>query len=82
MLSRVAAEPPASPAARAGLAPGDVIVEADGKPIRTLADWTMVDDTIEFDRPIPLRVLRDGQVSEVTLALRPLPGATGRPSPA
>lgn len=71
VLSSVAANVPASPAVRAGLAPGDVVVEALDRPMRTVADWTTVDDTIEFGRPIPLRVLRNGRISDVTLTLRP-----------
>src|SRR4051812_39887246 len=71
VLSSVTPDAAGSPATRAGLAPGDIIVEALGTPIRRLEDWTIVDDTIEFGRPIPLRVLRQNRISDVTLALWP-----------
>ena len=78
---QVASESPASPAARAGLAPGDLIVEVDGKPILSLADWTVVEGTVEFGRPIHLRVLRRGDLSQVALTLAPAPWSYWRTEP-
>jgi eukaryotic-like serine/threonine-protein kinase len=81
VLTRVASEPAGSPAARAGLAPADLIVEADGRPIRSLEDWTIVDSTVEFGRPIHLRVLRHGELLQVELALAPAPWSYWKTEP-
>jgi len=68
VLSSVVADSE-SPAARAGLRPNDVIADADRRVIRTVADWTIVDDNVEFGRPIQLNVLRDGATVPMTLTL-------------
>ena len=60
---------PNAPAARAGLLPGDVLVAADGRVIERMADWTEVDQNIEFGRPIHLTVQRDSQTMDRVLAL-------------
>src|SRR5215212_6447563 len=52
---------PGSPADRAGLRPRDIIASADGRQIHTVRDWTVVDAQMVFDRPIALRIARDGQ---------------------
>ena len=81
VLSSVTSAPSASPAARAGLAPGDLIVEADGRPIRSVEDWTIVDGTVEFGRPIHLRVLRRGEPFLFTLSLAPAPWSYWKTEP-
>lgn len=60
---------PLSPASRAGLRRGDVILEADGRP---LAAFTDLRETVlaSEGRTIPLRVWRDG--TEIGLEIMPL----------
>ena len=50
-----------SPAGKAGIMPGDVIVEYDGERVRSTRQFTrLVQETAE-GRQVPLAVLRDGQ---------------------
>jgi S1-C subfamily serine protease len=60
---------PGSPAARAGLqgvnlqtgTVGDVIVEANGKPVRGLSDLTEVIEEAGVGKSVAITTLRDGQ---------------------
>jgi membrane-associated protease RseP (regulator of RpoE activity) len=65
------AVPERSPAAKAGLRPGDTIVAIGGRPLeRTAYDsWTAVQEAIRGSagRPLELTVERDGQQREVTV---------------
>jgi len=64
---------PGSPAARAGLRGvnlqgdmlGDVIVEANGKPVRRLSDLTDAIESIGVGKSVELTVLRAGQRRKV-----------------
>lgn len=47
-----------SPAARAGLAVGDVVERAGPAVMRTVNDWTTIDGYFTFDAPVPVRVRR------------------------
>jgi regulator of sigma E protease len=58
---------PDSPAALAGLRPGDRVVAADGRRIRTLSDWTVVRVNLDAGRAVPLLIERDGQEFEPSL---------------
>ncbi len=60
---------PDSPAARAGLEPGDRVVSADGRIIKTLPDWTIVRVNLEAGRPVPLTIERGGREFETELTL-------------
>jgi len=65
---------PSSPAAAAGLREGDLILDVDGQPVGDASDLQrlMVGETI--GKPLPLRVLRLGEVLELTIVpveLRP-----------
>ncbi len=65
---------PTSPAAEAGLQPGDRIVAWDGQPVDSWADLTAgIENT--GTEPVPVRVERDGQVLTLTVA----PELTERP---
>ncbi len=58
---------PGSAAAAAGLRPGDIIVEASGRPVRDAGDLQRVLVGEVIDRFLVLRVLRDGAISTVTV---------------
>jgi diguanylate cyclase (GGDEF)-like protein len=57
------------PADRAGLEPGDVMVEAGGVRIEKTADYDRVAETFDRGRSVPVVVSRDGR--EVRLAMTP-----------
>jgi len=57
----------ASPAARAGVRPGDLIVELDGHPIEGVADLQRVLVGDAIGRRVPLRVARGSQVVDLPL---------------
>ena len=66
---------PGSPAQRAGLAPGDIVVGEVGRPFERPAQirsWTMLSPR---DRPLALDALRRGnrRVVRVTLTAHPQP---------
>ena len=56
------------PAARAGLRAGDVIVSADGQPLRDVIDWQWVADGASVD---VVRLRADGTEDHVTLGREP-----------
>jgi S1-C subfamily serine protease len=58
-----------SPAARAGLREGDVIVELDGKPIRTVEDLYSVIREREPGQRVELMIVRDGARRSVDVTL-------------
>ncbi len=58
---------PGSAAAAAGLRPGDIIVEASGRPVRDAGDLQQALVGEVIDRFLVLRVLRDGAISTVTV---------------
>jgi hypothetical protein len=55
------------PAAAAGLAAGDVIVEFAGREISDIYDYRDALEAVAVDRPIPVIFLRDGERREVTV---------------
>ncbi|MDH5197469.1 MAG: trypsin-like peptidase domain-containing protein [Gemmatimonadota bacterium] len=65
-----------SPAWRAGIRAGDVLVEADGRPLRTFLDWEAVKLDIGPGDTVPLRVARDGRPRAVRVQVEDLPTAT------
>jgi serine protease Do len=70
-----------APAAKAGLRSGDVIVEFDGKPVKSPKQLTeMVADTT-VGKMVQVKYVRDSQVrtTTITLAERPSPNAVNRP---
>ncbi|MDQ0464769.1 S1-C subfamily serine protease [Caulobacter ginsengisoli] len=63
----VAALEAGGPAAKAGLAEGDLIVAADGRPITGLDDLLRVLDHHSIDRPTRFDIIRAGKLMTVTV---------------
>jgi serine/threonine-protein kinase len=61
----VEAVAPGSPAALAGIQPGDMVLSADGRQLRSRLEWEAVQANVNFDRPVALEVQRDGAVRRV-----------------
>jgi S1-C subfamily serine protease len=55
-----------SPAARAGLRPGDLLLEVDGTPVRDAGDLQRLMVAGAIGRPLELRVLQGGRMVEVS----------------
>jgi serine protease Do len=64
---------PNSPAARAGLQPGDVILEVNGKPVTDSRELRLSVGALAPGTPINMRVLRDAQPRNVSLTLGDMP---------
>ena len=58
-----------SAAEKAGLKPGDVIIEADGKKIKTMDELTEIKNSHKIGDEISVKVNRDGQEKDLTLKL-------------
>ncbi len=63
---------PGSPAAEAGMQPGDLIVEVEGEPIETPADLVRSTRT-RLGQPVTLTIRRDGEVLTIKLTPRVRP---------
>lgn len=66
----IAVVDPSGPSAKAGLTEGDVIVEAEGKPITGLDDLLRALDHTSIDRPMSFGVIREGKRMNVTITPR------------
>jgi len=58
-----------SPAQKAGLRPGDILVEFDGKPIQNLYDFTYALRARKAGDEVTVKVLREGQTVEAKVTL-------------
>jgi serine protease Do len=79
VLSRgvvVASVTPGSPAARAGLQPGDVLLTARGRPLRNAFDWEARLLDLRVGEVVPLRVRRGSREFDLRLTVADLPEAT------
>jgi serine protease Do len=64
---------PNGPAARSGIQSGDVIVEANGKPVASSRELRLLVSSMEPGSQLNLRVARGSEVRNVTLTLSELP---------
>ncbi|HEY0997967.1 MAG TPA: trypsin-like peptidase domain-containing protein [Gemmatimonadaceae bacterium] len=69
----VAAVTPGSPADRAGIRPGDVIVSARGKPLHNVFEWEGRLLDVRVGDAIPLRVRRGDRTFDARLVVEDLP---------
>jgi serine protease Do len=79
VLSRgvvVAGVTPGSPAARAGVQRGDVLVAARGRTLRNAFDWEARLLDLRVGETLPLRVRRNGRELDLRLVVADLPEAT------
>jgi len=64
---------PGSPAARAGLQPGDQILRARGKPLRNVFDWEAERLDMRVGESVPLVVRRGGRELTLSVTVADLP---------
>jgi serine protease Do len=64
-----------SPAAKAGLRSGDVIIEFDGKPIKSRRELTQVVADTPVGKAARVKYVRDGRVETATITLAERPGS-------
>lgn len=64
---------PSSPAAQAGLEPGDVIKEIKGETIKSEDDAVALISDSQVGDTITMKVLRDGKTSQKTMKLTTAP---------
>lgn len=67
---------PGSPAARAGVRPGDVIVAARGRPVRNVFDWEGRLLDLRVGEELPIRIRRGREELTLRLRVADLPEAT------
>jgi serine protease Do len=60
------------PADRAGLKPGDVIIEFDGRPVKTTEDLVQMVVRTKPGTRVPVKVVRDGQERTLTVTVEEL----------
>ncbi len=54
-----------SPAEKAGVRPGDVVISANGRPLSSKLDLEEVQSVVRFDSSFAVEVLRDGRVQRI-----------------
>ena len=65
------------PSAAAGVQPGDVILQFDGKPVRKAGDLPWLASTAGIGKRVSIEVIRDGQSRTLTVEMGELPGEKG-----
>ena len=69
----VATVTPNSPAAKAGLKPGDVIISANGKPVKTVHDLPRLVASTPPDQKVEMEVRRDGKDTTIAATTGEMP---------
>ena len=62
---------PGSPAARAGIQPGDIIVALAGQPTGSAAAVEQILSRLRAQQPVPVHIYRNGRTSELMLDMQP-----------
>jgi serine protease Do len=70
---RVTSVAPGSPATRAGVRQGDVLVSADGRQLRTFLDWEAVKLDIGVGERLPVTLRRGNRDQRVVMTVEDLP---------
>ena len=58
-----------SAAQKAGIKPGDVIIQADGKDVKTMAELNSIKNTHKIGDEMILRISRDGKEEDIVVVL-------------
>src|SRR6185436_552666 len=61
------------PSARAGVEPGDVIVEFDGKRVGRSVDLPLMAAGAGVGKSVPVKLVRDGKEKQVKVTMTPRP---------
>jgi eukaryotic-like serine/threonine-protein kinase len=69
----VTAVAPASPADRAGLLRGDVVVMGNGRPLDSRVDWDAVESNVRIGAPLLLEVVRGGATVSFAIPVHQAP---------
>jgi serine protease Do len=64
---------PNTPAAKAGLKPEDAVVSVGGQPVRDLRELQRVIGNLPINKPVELRVVRDGRPQSLSLTIEEEP---------
>jgi serine protease Do len=73
---------PGSPADKAGIKRGDVIIEFDGKPVKSHKELPIMVSLSPIDKKAKVKVIRGGEVKEFEVVLAKMPEETSlRPAP-
>lgn len=67
-----------SPADRAGVKPGDIIAAVDGHPLPRMLDYHVAMLERKAGDKVPVRILRDGNATEIKIAVEPAPRPDGK----
>lgn len=71
-----------SPAARGDIKPGDIIVEYEGKPIKSLKEFRLDVANTSVGRRAHIKVIRGGKIMDLKVKIGEMPRIyTGRPEP-
>jgi serine protease Do len=68
-----------SPAEKAGLKSGDIIVEFDGKPIHEINELPRIAANMAVGKKAPVKILRNGKIEEKTVIIEEIKEAGGKP---
>ncbi len=75
LVARVASR---TPAQKAGLQVGDIVVEWDGQPIHDATELSMLVGKTPVGKTVTLKILRSGELQDVTLEVEERPAQFGR----